>query len=752
MIKVLPFKTAEEVVARERERKVRTTLLMAFLENHLAKFRKMANAKEMWKLSNPDLKFLRPLPSSWSQVALIMRTKPWLDTFSFDDLYNNLRVFELDVKGTTASSSFNTQNVAFVPADNTSSTNDEGSSSYTDEVIHSFFSNQSSAPQLKYDDLKQINDDDMEDMDLKWQVAMISMRIKKFHKKTGIKLQFDTKDPVGFNKTKMECFNCHKMRHFTRDCRAKENQNSRRRDAGYNGNKARDNGRRPTYQDDSKALVTIDGEDIDWSGHVEEDAQNYAMIAYSSSTLGSDNEVKSCSKTCEESYARLKKLYDEQRDKLGDASIEITAYTFALKKSVFMNKESDLENISVNDMYVERMHAVPPLMIGNYMRSGPNVEIDYSRSTYGPKQTLVKESDSKTSEYVSCESGSSIETTTSMPAPIAKRLHDEEVEQATAKEKQEKDDLEKAKVLQQQHVDKQENIDWNVVAEQIQEKHLENIRKYQSLKRKPISIAQARKNMIIYLKNMVGYKTGHFREEPQKKRVAEETLHQESFKKLKEVEVSGSHYAKDTLTNDPKEMSEEDVQNMLEIFLVSKFKVKALQVKYPLIEWEIHSEGSRTYWKTIRVGGITEAHQSFEDMLKCFDREDLDALWRLVKEKFSTTVPIVKKEKALWVELKRLFEPDTKDVLWKHQRYMHYPIIWKVYYNCGVHQVSSTTRRHDMFMLIEKNYPLSNRVITLMLSAKLQVKEDSDMARDLVMKIFMEANKPKSRSLDTSSK
>nr|GEU43255.1 reverse transcriptase domain-containing protein [Tanacetum cinerariifolium] len=120
-------------------------------------------------------------------------------------------------------------------------------------------------------------------------------------------------------------------------------------------------------------------------------------------------------------------------------------------------------------------------------------------------------------------------------------------------------------------------------------------------------------------------------------------------------------------------------------------------------------------------------------MLKGFDREDLDALWRLVKEKFSSMVPNVDKEKALWVELKRLFELDADDVLWKLQRYIHYPIIWKLYSNCRVHQVSSTTRRHDMFMLIEKNYPLSNGVITLMLSAKLQVEEDSDMARDLVM-------------------
>nr|GEX75646.1 hypothetical protein [Tanacetum cinerariifolium] len=264
---------------------------------------------------------------------------------------------------------------------------------------------------------------------------------------------------------------------------------------------------------------------------------------------------------------------------------------------------------------------------------------------------------------------------------MAKRLHDEDVEQAAAIEKQEKDDLEKAKGLQLQYDDKQENIDWNVVAEQIQEKHLDNIRKYRSLKRKPVFIAQARKNMIIYLKNIVVYKMEHFREEPQKKIVAEETLLQESFKKLKAVEVSGSE-----------------------------------------------------------VGGITEAYHSFEDMLKRFDREDLDALWRLVKEKFSSAMPTVDKEKALWVELTKLFEPNADDVFWKLQRYMHDPLTWKLYTNCGVHHVSST-RRHDIFMLTEKYYPLSNDVMIMMLSAKLQVEEDSDMARDLVMKIFMEANK-----------
>ncbi|GKE55551.1 hypothetical protein Tco_1494736 [Tanacetum coccineum] len=142
--KVLPPKTAEEILARERERKARTTLLMALPENHLAKFHKMTDAKEMWEaiksrfeglhkgydrfqsllsqlkihsagVSTEDAnqKFLRSLPSAWSQVSLIMRTKPGVDSLSFDDLYNNLRVFESDVKGSIASFS-STQNMAFV--------------------------------------------------------------------------------------------------------------------------------------------------------------------------------------------------------------------------------------------------------------------------------------------------------------------------------------------------------------------------------------------------------------------------------------------------------------------------------------------------------------------------------------------------------------------------------------------------------------------------------------------------------------
>ncbi|GJZ36485.1 hypothetical protein Tco_0582676 [Tanacetum coccineum] len=283
LIKVLPPKTAEETLARERERKARTTLLMALPEDHLGKFHKMTDAKETWEaikyifggVSTKDAnqKFLRSLPSAWSQVSLIMMTKPGVDSLRFDDLYNNLRVFESDVKGSTASSS-STQNVAFV-SENTSSTNDvstaysvSNSSAHNSQHEHtssySLLANQSSCPQLDHEDLDQLDEFDLEEMDLKWQVAMISMRMKKFYKKTGRKLQFDAKEPVG----------------------SIGNQDGRRRDAWNTGNKEKDNGRRSGKQEDSKALVTIDGEGVDWTSHSKDEQENYAFMACNSS--GSD--------------------------------------------------------------------------------------------------------------------------------------------------------------------------------------------------------------------------------------------------------------------------------------------------------------------------------------------------------------------------------------------------------------------------------------------------------------------------------
>ncbi|GJS37613.1 putative ribonuclease H-like domain-containing protein [Tanacetum coccineum] len=114
----------------------------------------------------------------------------------------------------------------------------------------------------------------------------------------------------------------------------------------------------------------------------------------------------------------------------------------------------------------------------------------------------------------------------------------------------------------------------------------------------------------------------------------------------------------------------------------------------------------------------------------------------LVKERFITTEPTNDKEKELWVELKRLYEPYKDDILWKLQRYMHDPLVWRLYDTCGVHHVSSI-RGHNIFMLVEKEYPLNRGTLGLMMVARLLVGADSEMSRELLRKIFYQANRPR---------
>nr|GFB82211.1 ribonuclease H-like domain-containing protein [Tanacetum cinerariifolium] len=118
-----------------------------------------------------------------------------------------------------------------------------------------FFAIQLNSPQLDDEDLEQIDHDDLEKMDLKWQVVMLSMRVKRFYKKTERKLNFSSKEPIGFEKTKVECFNCHRRCHFARECRAPRNQGNMNGDARYRN---RDNNKRTVPVETSDALVVQD--------------------------------------------------------------------------------------------------------------------------------------------------------------------------------------------------------------------------------------------------------------------------------------------------------------------------------------------------------------------------------------------------------------------------------------------------------------------------------------------------------------
>nr|GEW30256.1 hypothetical protein [Tanacetum cinerariifolium] len=250
--------------------------------------------------------------------------------------------------------------------------------------------------------------------------------INKEHEETYKNIDWNAALDHNTEGHKMDFFKGKKYDEFLPIFQAKFDANMRRRDAGNTRYKARDNGRRPAKQDEHKAMVTINGEDVDWTGHAKDDTENYALMAFNSSNSGSDTEVTSCSKVCEESYAKFKKLYDEQREQLGNASIEIQAYTLALKsqmsakdksrlgygnqlhegvlsyenevlKSMFDSRSSDVEDSHVNDRFakVKRMDVVPPPMTGIYIPLKSNFGIDESKFTYETLESVPKLVESK---------------------------------------------------------------------------------------------------------------------------------------------------------------------------------------------------------------------------------------------------------------------------------------------------------------------------------------------------------------------
>ncbi|GKB23826.1 ribonuclease H-like domain-containing protein [Tanacetum coccineum] len=520
-------KTAKQLAAKRNQERVKSILLLAIPDEYLLKFHNVADAKSLWEaiksrfggneeskkmqknvlkhqfenfstasneildkaydrfqklisqlevhgapISKEDInqKFLRSLPPSWNQIALIMRNKPDIDEIDIDDLYNNLRVYEDEMKRSSSSTS-TSQNLAFLSSENTSSTNEvstasgdfgvstagginqvsstpcahdidgddleeldlrwqvamltvrfmvpAGSSGFLlvrfvvptglltissasivrygstdafgswmtlmlmawllpiskfattpcahDVACHSFFAQPTTSPQLENEDFQQIDEDDLEELDLRWQVAMLTVRVKKFIQKTGRNLDFKEKRPVSLDKSKIKCYNCHRKGHFARECRSGRNQG--RRSYGDNG---RSNA--PTNESSSQALVAQDGlGGYDWSNDFEVEPVNYALMAISSSSSSSssDKEVQNCSKQCLESFKTLQKNFDSEREKHSRARLEIQGYELALEslesrilvheknelawgeKYEFQNYEFKCKEIKINNLSLE---------------------------------------------------------------------------------------------------------------------------------------------------------------------------------------------------------------------------------------------------------------------------------------------------------------------------------------------------------------------------------------------------------------
>ncbi|GJW24920.1 hypothetical protein Tco_0038731 [Tanacetum coccineum] len=338
-------KTTKQLAARRNQERVKSILLLAIPDEYLLKFHNVADAKSLWEaiqsrfggnveskkmqknklisqlevhgapISKEDInqKFLRSLPSSWNQIALIMRNKPDIDEIDIDDLYNNLRV-------------------------------------YVDEL---------KSPQLENEDFQQMDGDDLEELDLRWQVAMLTMRVKKSGRSQG------------------------------------------RRSYGKNG---RHNV--PTNESSSQALVAQDGlGGYDWRNDFEVEPVNYALMAISSSSSSSSSDNE-----------KAVKERDELKDKIAKWEESTKNLDEILKSQLSARDKTDLDSTPANDRSskTEGYKVVPPPITGNFLT--PRADISFAGlDEYAIRNKIIESQTSKLNNETSETTGQTNDANTIKP-------------------------------------------------------------------------------------------------------------------------------------------------------------------------------------------------------------------------------------------------------------------------------------------------------------------------------------------------
>nr|GFC00256.1 hypothetical protein [Tanacetum cinerariifolium] len=342
---------------KKNDVKARTTLLLSLPDEHQLRFIKYKTAKELWAAilktfgGNEATKkrkknLIKQQYGNFKAVGSeTLEQTNNLDTVSLDDLYNHLKVYEAEVQ---TESNSNSQNMVFISSSKNSSGNEDGNiacvsttsttfptgsvnvATISQDTASAYIASRSNGSQIKFEDINQIDEDDMEEMDIKWSMALLSMKADKFWKRTKKKISIQGSDVASSDKSKVECFNCHKMGHFVRECRAPRSQERGRKESYRQGSK--------TEEKTPKALMAIDGVGWDWS-YMANEREDHALVADGETTTefalmaNTENKVfdnSLCSNDCKKNTDSLNSNLKDLKNELSEANNYIYHYKLAV--------------------------------------------------------------------------------------------------------------------------------------------------------------------------------------------------------------------------------------------------------------------------------------------------------------------------------------------------------------------------------------------------------------------------------------